>query len=1047
MRLLRILSPMFYQVFSYTGLLVLASSLALQAQSGPGNAVRFDGTDDFVEIPSSPLLNRTTFTVMAWIKPDTLLSNQVLVSKMNASGTNGWALVQEGAYVRGEAWFATASGNVSVKLATGPALVSGQWHHVAFSVNTNRLNLMVNALPGASATLPASHTPAYSNTVVMRLGSLSTPGGLASGPYRGEMDELVILSKAMLAADVTPYLHDHPAYSDTNLLAWFDFDEGNGVTATSELTAGTLSGGLKNGTSWALPSSAPIGPPRVETLPVTKVGPGTAILHGQYDARGRGSSFWFEWGTNNSLGNFTESDSAYNLNMLMPASVTLSNLLAGQTYVYRLALTNSLGVFYGTNVTFTTSMQAAQLNNSAAIVTNATSALLTAEVLPNAAAGAYWFEWGSSGLTHTSAPVAFSAQSGVISAQHLVPNLAQLTNYTFRAMVSNAVQVTAGPLVPFTARHFSVSTIISPTNSYGNPALVSLLKPGDFDCDGDCDAIVILDRDEHELWLMLNEGSGTFSWKKAADQFPGLPTVFAAGDFDRDGDLDLVEVTDYDEVDMSHPNFAYVWWNNKGTFRRQRIPEFASYAGSDSVEVADFDLDGWPDFVVGGYRSDSFDEPIMPMIWRNHGGGDFQPEIASGLPQSDAMGLRIADFNRDGQPDIVARFHAISAFTNAHGHFSLSAQRPDIQFEDEYSILSDLESDGWPEIVARQYVSNGMQLAAWTPGKNVTVSNLLELRSFFGLLSAVDINADGLQDIFYGYSDETGAALALNLGGGQLLPLKDQSFKAYPHFAAAWADWVPDGRPDLLVLEEGTLRLWRNEILASNTPPAAPVGLAAKLTDGRLELTWNPAVDPQQPFGLTYRLAYSTNQNETPRFAPALPRFADFSGTNTLLLSSNLPAGEIYMAVQAVDSAFGVSQASSPVRIDLPGAPAVHLSYVGAAWGGVAHLTASINPLVAPSYAWFEYGVAPGELIPAGAVSLLSGTQVQNYSQTLSNLTAGTVYYYRSVSSNSLGVTYGPLQAFATAAASPLPGDTNQDGKIDLGELNQVILHYRNLAQ
>ena len=1038
---------MFHQVCSYTGLLVLASSLALHAQTGPGNAIRFDGADDFVEIPSSPLLNRSAFTAMAWIKPDTLLSNQVLISKMNAGGTNGWALVQEGAYVRGEVWFATAGGNVSIKLTTSPALVSGQWHHVAFSVNTNRLDLMVDALPGASATLPASHTPAYSNTTVMRLGSLATPTGLASGPYRGEMDQLLLLARPMAAKDVIPYLHDHPAYSDTNLLAWFAFDEGNGVTATSELTAGTLSGGLKNGTAWVVPSSAPIGPARVETLPVTKVGPGTAILHGQYDARGRGSSFWFEWGTNSSLGNFTETDSAYNLNMLMPASVTLSNLLAGQTYVYRLALTNSLGVFYGMKVTFTTSMQAAQINNSAAIVTNATSALLTAEVLPNAASGAYWFEWGSSGLTQTSAPVAFAAQSGVILAQHLVPNLVKLSNYSFRALVSNAVQVTAGPVIPFTARHFSVSTIISPTNSYGNPALVSLLKPGDFDGDGDCDAIVILDRDEHELWLLLNEGAGAFSWRKAADQFPGFPAELAAGDLDRDGDLDLVEVTNYDELDMSYPNFAYIWWNNKGSFRRHRIAEYVSYVAPDSVEVADFDLDGWPDFVVGGYRSDSFDRPIMPMIWRNHGGGDFQANTASGLPQSEAIGLRVADFNRDGQPDIVARFSAISGYTNSHGHFALKAQRPDIQLEDEYSIVSDLEGDGWPEIIARQYVSNGMQLAAWTPGKNIAVSNLLELKTFFGLLSAVDINADGLQDIFYGYSDETGAALALNLGGGQLLPLMDQGFKVYPHFAGAWADWVPDGRPDLLILDEGTLRLWRNLVQVSNTPPAAPVGLDVKRIGERLEVTWHPAVDPNQSGGLTYRLAYSTNQSVPPRFAPALPRAADFSGTNTILLASNLPPGEIYVAVQAVDAAFDVSQASSPVRIDLPGAPAVHLSYVGAAWGGQAHLTASINPLSSPSYAWFEYGVAPGQLIPVGAASLLNGTQVQNYSQTLSNLTAGTVYYYRSVNSNSLGVTYGPLQAFATAATSPLPGDTNQDGKVDLTELNQVILHYRNLAQ
>ena len=96
--------------------------------------------------------------------------------------------------------------------------------------------------------------------------------------------------------------------------------------------------------------------------------------------------------------------------------------------------------------------------------------------------------------------------------------------------------------------------------------------------------------------------------------------------------------------------------------------------------------------------------------------------------------------------------------------------------------------------------------------------------------------------------------------------------------------------------------------------------------------------------------------------------------------------------------------------------------------GGSAVLHASADPHGDATTGWFRYGTTDpgacndtfGARAPAsGGVTLGSGVDPVAYAETLSTLTAGTVYYYCAVASNSLGMSFGEVVSFSPGAIAP----------------------------
>ena len=121
---------------------------------------------------------------------------------------------------------------------------------------------------------------------------------------------------------------------------------------------------------------------------------------------------------------------------------------------------------------------------------------------------------------------------------------------------------------------------------------------------------------------------------------------------------------------------------------------------------------------------------------------------------------------------------------------------------------------------------------------------------------------------------------------------------------------------DILLTGRGTrgglTKLYRNQTLHTNSPPAPPVDLAAVVSGRRVLLSWSPGPDGNQTNGLSYNLRVGTS----PGSENVLPAMADLlTGRRRLPQPGNaslsfhwvlneLPVGIYYWSVQAIDHSF-----------------------------------------------------------------------------------------------------------------------------------------------
>ena len=174
--------------------------------------------------------------------------------------------------------------------------------------------------------------------------------------------------------------------------------------------------------------------------------------------------------------------------------------------------------------------------------------------------------------------------------------------------------------------------------------LVSGLVPGDFDRDGDLDLIISANGTGQTVSLHWNDGSGVFT-DSGLSINPGISTNLTnAEDLDGDGDLDISLLLTNNTIEF--------WFNDGvGNFSlNQSIALGATIAGGDG-DMADYDNDGDLDYFVGLF---DISEPGTDLqIYLNDGVGNFTtgPQI---LNQDDNVyALRAVDINNDQFPDLV----------------------------------------------------------------------------------------------------------------------------------------------------------------------------------------------------------------------------------------------------------------------------------------------------------------------------------------------------------------------------------------------------------
>ena len=170
------------------------------------------------------------------------------------------------------------------------------------------------------------------------------------------------------------------------------------------------------------------------------------------------------------------------------------------------------------------------------------------------------------------------------------------------------------------------------------------------DMDGDTDIDIVALTHFKPLSISTNQGNGTFA---AAGSISGSWTrsvSLASGDFDLDGDIDIVGVGG---------TILSTFLNaGDGTFPTVSNLNAPSGRYLETVATVDVDGDGYPDLVVPTQRRNAKDSPGV-AVYLNNGDGSFRFEDQGvGFPQSadniifpDA--IRSGDFDGDGAMDVV----------------------------------------------------------------------------------------------------------------------------------------------------------------------------------------------------------------------------------------------------------------------------------------------------------------------------------------------------------------------------------------------------------
>ena len=496
------------------------------------------------------------------------------------------------------------------------------------------------------------------------------------------------------------------------------------------------------------------------------------------------------------------------------------------------------------------------------------------------------------------------------------------------------------------------------------------LAAADFNGDGNVD-LATANTSTNDASILLGNGNGTF---QAARNFGlvtisttggGLPSIIL-GDLAGNGKLDAA---------IGASGILLAFGNGDGTFQPYNQANTLGVGTTGGILAADFTNNGTLDLAATTNQALGADNSDAVAVLLGNGNGTFQPEINFNSWFQVPTSLATADFNGDGNADLVVAGGGgggggvTVALGDGKGNFTPTQLGGACVCIPVFVVTGDFNGDGKPDFILLVY--NYLQLFL---GKgDGTFQQPSDLPPTFtnpvGLIAA-DFNGDGILDLAVvneTFSGSTGTIYVL-LGNG------DGTFQTPVTYAAgnnpqaiATGDMNQDGHPDLVA--------------------ALSSGAVAVLL-GNGDGTFQPAL----VFGSEYPA-------DTSGGGPVALAVGDVNG-------DGLP--DVVLQEEFSDNSFG----TMTVLLNNTGITPVKTTVT---------LSSSLNPAATGQSVALTATVSPsgGSGVPAGSVTFLNGTT------TLATvaLSGGTATWSSSalaVGNNNITATYAGNPNFTGSSSSAL---------------------------
>ncbi|HET9087826.1 MAG TPA: FG-GAP-like repeat-containing protein [Acidobacteriaceae bacterium] len=295
----------------------------------------------------------------------------------------------------------------------------------------------------------------------------------------------------------------------------------------------------------------------------------------------------------------------------------------------------------------------------------------------------------------------------------------------------------------------------------------------DLNRDGHLD-LAVSDALNNQVHVLLGDGTGNFM-ETGAYAVGTSPSGIVAADFNNDGNIDLAT------SNAGSNNVSILAGSPTATFTLASIQT----AGTNpiGISVTDVNSDGRPDLIVyDAASSTNLGAQNAVAVLLGNGNGSLQPPQFTSLNAVPGTLAAVADFNRDGKPDL--------AITE--------------QNSNQVTLLL-----------------NNTLPTPYPGGRNFSAPNTLSV-GYGNMADGVavgDFNHDGLQDIAVTYLEDNAVRVMLNNGSGpsSFSPATEYPVGKQPYFVAA-ADLNGDGYDDLVTVNttDGTISVLMNNGKAGN---------------------------------------------------------------------------------------------------------------------------------------------------------------------------------------------------------------------------------------